>query len=182
MPSEGPNSPGTEAEDTSNGSTAWDSYTNAKASDDSRDEVTITLGTEAYRIRLTNFGFAIPAGATIDGVEVHAEGHQSDAGFSFWYSVLVKGGSIVGDEKGDVNGDLSDSTLTFGDATAMWGITLIYSDVNASNFGCVFNVTHNGSPSDPRTIRIDHISMTVHYTEVVGTVRTMHHYRQRRAA
>lgn len=65
-----PKSPATLADDNAVGSAEWDTPANAGASDDVR--TTASGGTTHY-LKATNFGFSIPAAATITGVRVTIE-------------------------------------------------------------------------------------------------------------
>ena len=70
MASEGPNDPGT-ITNVAYGTQAWANPSNAGSSNDSY--ATRTLSGVSDYLRATNFGFAIPSGATIDGILVEVE-------------------------------------------------------------------------------------------------------------
>ena len=67
-------SPGTLADDDTSGTETWSDPTNAAASDDSY-ATNSRSGTsvQTHRLKATNFGFSIPTGATIEGIEVSVE-------------------------------------------------------------------------------------------------------------
>lgn len=178
MSSAGPNSPGTLANDTAVGTNAWSNPGNAAASDNSRATFTST-GSSNY-LKATNFGFSIPAGATIDGIVVEVERSANLSGtggggarIEDLIAKLVVGGTVSGTSKavgGSANRwplTASEAYKTFGASNDLWGLTLSVSDVNASNFGFVLQAT--GNLQDGSEIgSVDHIRMTVYYTPAGG--------------
>lgn len=116
-------------------------------------------------LELTGFGFSIPTGATILGVQVQFDvlqyggttGNVRDS-----LVKLVKGGNRVGtDYATGTNWTGSASTLTYGGFTDLWGTTLTVADVNASNFGVSIRV-RNTTGGD-RTAGVDAVRMLVVY-------------------
>lgn len=71
MATQGPYSPGTMADDSTVGTVTWVNPDNAKASDDVR--AIMYYGGSSHYLKATNFGFSIPAGATINGIVVEIE-------------------------------------------------------------------------------------------------------------
>ena len=69
---QGPNSPASVANDASFGTVAWTLPGNAAVSDNMYAAVT-PLGNPSQYLRASGFGFAIPAGAVIDGIVVDVE-------------------------------------------------------------------------------------------------------------
>lgn len=170
-------SPGTVAEDTTVGSVSWSNYTNVTSSDDLYTTVTtgVFIGTISYYIKSTNFGFSVPNGATIDGVVVSVERHKTGAPNAKDSSLrLVIGGSITGDDKADTVTvwPTSDGTATYGSSSDLWGTMPSASDVNASNFGIVLATTGGtgGGGGQDANFFVDHITITVYYTESGLTV------------
>ena len=165
MPSEGPNSPGTLADVGDVAGTAWTTPSNAGASDDAYAVWTADYGGGATtdRLKATNFGFSIPAGATINGIVVEVEGkHSGLTNPSINLINLLKAGSVEGGTK---NGwsklfTTSDVYYSFGGAADVWSGTWTASDINNSGFGVYFNCYGEGNGS----VSIDHVRMTVYYT------------------
>ncbi|KKK55514.1 hypothetical protein LCGC14_3073800, partial [marine sediment metagenome] len=94
----GATSPGTMADDDTVGTRVWNNPNGAKVSDDARANVLLQNQTSRY-LKATNFGFAIPTGATIDGILVEIE-QKYLAAISKENSIkIIKGGAISGDEK-----------------------------------------------------------------------------------
>jgi hypothetical protein len=119
-------------------------------------------------IRTTNFSFSgvLPADAVITGVEVDVQ-KSVDAGTDVKDKLvqLVVGGSLVGNNKADESTawGTSDAVANYGSATDLWGLTPSRAQVVASDFGVEIRATKNTSIT-ARQARIDHITITLHYT------------------
>lgn len=171
MPSQ-TRSPGTISNDASFGTTAWSNPSNAASSNDSYATVAVdNTPTDSQYLKVSNFGFTIPAGATINGIEDKIE--KSRAGGL--ENVIdrrvrvVKGGVIGSTDKADATSwPTTDTIFTYGGASDLWGETWTDSDVNASNFGGVIAA---GTDAAPGTAQVDHWERTVHYTEAAGPGR-----------
>ncbi|PIR83472.1 hypothetical protein COU19_00005, partial [Candidatus Kaiserbacteria bacterium CG10_big_fil_rev_8_21_14_0_10_56_12] len=145
--------------DTSVGTVTWNNPSKAQYSDDSYATDGGLAGT-TYYLTAKNFGFAIPAGATISGVQVDVEMKTIGATNAVDNSVkLIKGGAISGTDKA-TGAYLAtvDTYRTYGGSGDLWGNTLTPADVNASTFGVGVSLTRGGSLT-----YIDHIRMTVYY-------------------
>lgn len=102
MTTSGPNSAGTGANDASVGTKAWTS-TSITASDNSYATIgsSMTTNQTTQYLKCTNFNFAIPAGATINGITAEAELAEQD-GFGSTTDIavrIVKGGAIGSTDK-----------------------------------------------------------------------------------
>jgi hypothetical protein len=119
-------------------------------------------------IRTTNFSFSgvLPADAVITGVEVDVQ-KSVNAGTDVKDKLvqLVVGGSLVGNNKADESTawGTSDAVANYGSATDLWGLTPSRAQVVASDFGVEIRATKNTSIT-ARQARIDHITITLHYT------------------
>ena len=121
-----------------------------------------------YLLKATNFGFSIPAGATILGVvaEIARAGTTNTSTVDDTVKI-IKGGTIQGDNKSTGDsvpaGPPTWETNTYGGASDLWGLSLTPSDINASNFGIVY-AGHNIVENLER-ISVDFIRVTVYYLE-----------------
>lgn len=164
MASEGPKNPGT--------ASGWTNSGNAAASDNAYATVAITLAsTTSITLSLTNFGFAIPAGATIDGVVVEVERKVSSTARNPKDNnvQLIKGGASQGNN--NASGAVwptADAYATYGGAADVWGLALTVADVNASNFGVLVSVKRDAGAKGTTTYSVDHVRITVYYTEAAG--------------
>ena len=183
MSTAGPNAPGTMTDDAAVGVGVWATVDNAKVNDTSY--ATNGSGTPAtHYLKATAFGFAIPSGATINGIQVGITRKASNNA-KFEYSSdnivsLVKGGTVSGDNKfnAGVKWPTSDGTVTYGTTSDLWGTTWAYTDINASNFGVVLSAN-----TVTATASVNFISVTITYTEGGGggPVKQMMHTVRMRA-
>jgi hypothetical protein len=171
-------SPGTVADDASFGFLAWSSPSSAAASDDAYSNTTPgSDGAFTHYLKATNFAFAIPTGVTIDGITVEVE-RSEFAGISDHIRDarvrIVKGGIIGSTDKADAGTDwpTADAYQTYGGASDLWGEAWAAEDINAADFGVVIAATF-ADPGGDEAVRprVDHIRITVHYTEA-ATART----------
>ena len=164
MASEGPNSPGTMANETSVGSVAWGNVNDAVSSNDTYATNNI-VGSQSNYLKSTNFGFALPLGATIVGIVAEFERKWNGlfSGATDTSIRLVKNGTIQGDNKSaGAAWSATEAYVSFGGAADLWGLTPSRDDVNASDFGVVISATGGGGAGN--NISVDHVRMTVYYT------------------
>jgi hypothetical protein len=178
MTTSGPNSAGTGANDASAGVKAWTKATAVTASDNSY--ATISSSSSASNtqyLKCTNFNFAVPAGATVNGITVEAELAEQD-GFGGTVDLavrIVKGGTIGSTDKsraGSFHWPSPDSGtyVTYGSSSDLWGETWAYSDINSSTFGFAIRAQYAGAKTFKP--RVDHVRITVTYTAGGVTVNT----------
>ncbi|MBC7856903.1 MAG: hypothetical protein IAF94_26025 [Pirellulaceae bacterium] len=170
MATQGPNGPGTLANDASIGFSSWTNTGNAAASDNSYSTNNVGPTFQTNYLKATNFGFSIPAGATIDGIVVEIERKESGANIARDNRVrIVKGGTIGSTDKASgTEWPTSDAYATYGSSSDLWGATWTASDINASNFGVVLSVLGLGTG----TASVDHFRITVYYTPPVTSTAT----------
>lgn len=194
MATAGPNAPGTMADDSAVGTTVWTDPGNVAASDDARAQANPLSGAanSSHYLKCTNFGFAIPSGATINGVTVAIERTTFSAPDASHYTrdsvlSLVKGGTVSGYNKADTatSWTSTETTISYGGAADLWGLTLTDSDVNASTFGVVLSVAQRDRFAQGNTGNVDLITITINYTAGGGggglsIPVAMQSYRQRR--
>jgi hypothetical protein len=160
------------------GSSVWSNPTNVTASDDARATTTILASGTSGTLTTSSHGFTIPA-ATIDGIEISIERSSTTNNVINDSSIrLAKAGSAVGDNKATatkwpLN---TDSSATYGGAADLWGTTWSVAEVNDSGFGVVI-IAANSDAGASRVARVDHVTITVTYTEGGSTVAAARHYR-----
>lgn len=167
MQSQGPNSGTTFTNNTSVGDVSWTNPGNAAASDNLY--ATASLGTAdttdtTYYLMATGFGFNIPNGVTISGVVVEVERRASGSGVRDYSVRLVVANTAVGSNNAFTATDwpTTDTYVTYGSATDLWGLTLTPADINSGGFGVAISATNTSTAS--RTAYIDHIRITIYYT------------------
>ena len=167
MATAGPNSPGTVVSDASIGTVAWATPSNATASENTRTTATLGASAVSQYLKATNFGFAIPSGATIDGIQAEVEHSMSTLTGGVRASdssvKLVQGGVIGGTDLATnvTLASTTDAYKSYGGATSLWGRSWAYTDINATDFGVATSYTANTIGGTPR---VDHIRITVYYT------------------
>lgn len=168
MTTSGPNYAGTATNYNDGATTAWTDVSNAAGSNSSTYAYNAGGAIDDFQIlRLSNFGFSIPNGATINGITVEIY-NESLASVDNWSTIKLLIGGI---ESGN---NLSDITTlnnpvgikTFGSSTELWGLTPSYSDINSSGFGISLKIGNAGD-----TVRIYWARITINYTG--GSVPTV---------
>ena len=171
MGAAGPNSGGTFANDTSVGTRDWANLADAASSNDTKAYTNFpSSGITSHYLKATNFGFAIPTGATIDGILVEIEKMNTPdyPGVVDNSVKIVKGGTIQGDEKKLTGAwGTSDAYYSYGDATSLWGLAWTPADINSSTFGIVISCYKSDSWGNAQ---VDHIRITVYYTPPISLV------------
>jgi hypothetical protein len=167
--SSGPNSPSTGADDNSVGTTTWSGTSDIITSNNVSAAASINAGAVTHYLKATNFGFSIPTGATITGIVVEWERRRDPAADVVDNAVrIVKGGSIGSTNKASVTSwPSSDAYASYGSSSDLWGETWTASDINASTFGSVLSAKDNAGDSTG-SARVDHVRITVHYTDLIG--------------
>lgn len=150
------------------GSEAWVSPNNAVASDESQASATVD-GTTSNYLRCVGYAFALPAGATILGIEVRIErkaNRDSNGGSQDAAVRLVKAGAVQpADRSTGAVYPLVDTVQTHGTPTDLWGTTWTAAEVNAADFGAAFAAVKPSANGPAHVVTVDHIAITVHYTD-----------------
>ena len=169
---EGPTFAGTGTNVTGVGTVAWSSPGNIIS--DGGGSATASKGTPDGTVTTnylqgTSFGFNIPSGATINGIQVSINRFASVSAGSDNVQdnvvSLIKAGTVTGDNK-SAAGNWATATTTvasYGGASDLWGTTWTPAQINASDFGVALSVNitrDNGTV----TASVDYISVTVSYT------------------
>ena len=184
---------GTGANNAGAGSVAWTSPTNITSSDDSWAYAVVgpsgsPFSTTSQYLFATNFGFAIPTGATIDGIEVSIErfrfttasGSVTDNTVSLLIAGTVSGDNKAGDAGGWNQGSSSvdsggnEVEAVFGDSSDLWGLALTPADINNSSFGVALRVNLAASPASApygAVANVDHVKIKVYYTESTPNIK-----------
>jgi cysteine-rich repeat protein len=156
---DGPQAPGTLVNDPAGGTAPWVLPANAAASDNAYAQVT-PAGLPTQYLKATNFGFAIPAGAVIDGITVTVERRSAAALITDDAVRIVKGGIVGTDDRASASTwPTTDAVATYGGGSDLWGETWTASDVNGAGFGVALSVTDNVDVA-----AVDAVAITVHYS------------------
>ncbi len=123
----------------------------------------------------SGFGFTIPTGATIDGIQVTVRRFESGSTDRVYdnHVYLMKTGTIGGtDLKKTTAWGQTEQDITYGSSTEKWGQTWTAEDINNSTTGLAFSAIKD-SDNNSRTASVDYVSMTVYYTLIDTTAPTV---------
>lgn len=182
MASAGPNSAATIVDDAGIGDTAWTNPGNAVSSNDTYAVCTFTsIGGISHYLNAQDFGFSLPAGVTIDGIVVEVEKKKGSGAptINDTRIRIIKGGAIGSTDKSGAAWSETEAYVTYGGAADLWGETWADTDIEATNFGFAMSAT-GGLGGAGYNISVDHIRITVYYTEAATQAkRSMQQFRQR---
>ena len=169
MAVQGPNNGGTFT--ATGGGKPWLNPSDAQTSNDGHTTCDLDGGADdtSQALQVTNFGFSVPGGSTIDGIVVEIERHQivifgGSAEIHDNTVKLMKGGTAQGDDKASLTiWPDTDAYVSYGSSVDKWGLSWSAADINGSGFGIQMGIIN---PSvDDSTGFIDHVRITVYYTE-----------------
>ena len=116
----------------------------------------------------SSFGFTIPTGATIDGIEVNIEANENNAAADVYAATVMlmkETDTPIGSNYWSASElPTSDSTRTYGSTTDKWGTSWTATEINASTFG-VYLMYHG---ENIYQVDVDWIFVTVYYTAYAG--------------
>lgn len=161
---------GTAASTTGPGDTHWTNPSNALVDNASAATCTGTFAISHW-LHITNFGFSIPVGSTINGITVKVRRKCSST--NDWFTQecrLVNSGSILGTTK-NVGGSLNywpttAAIETFGSTSDLWGWTPVLATINSSTFGVQIYAEDDTTSSETASIEV--VWMNIDYTPPVG--------------
>ena len=156
------------------GSNEWTDPGNVTADDAANASTAFGALSQSDSLFADLYGFSIPSGATIDGIEVKYERvlPQWGEGAPTVTSTdlqLAEGGVVIG----TVDTDLSDWTfsvvaVTRGSDSDDWGAALTPEIVNSDTFGVRLEATWDAALGTTDTAEVDYIQINVHYTEAAS--------------
>ena len=164
VPSQGPNLAGSGATSGGVGS-SWTNTNRIIANDDSFSTSSISGFNHSEYLEASNFGFSIPVGATVNGIQVNVAHKASNTNAIQDRSLrLLKAGSQTGDNKGLTSTYWSNTkeTISYGAYNDLWGTSWTPAQINATNFGVALAVDNSSFSS--RTAYVDYVQVIVYYT------------------
>jgi hypothetical protein len=152
---------GTAVDAPGTGSGTWTNSTAATGS--ASDYASSTLDSRDYsnELRLTNFGFNIPANATINGVTVTVNTTGSNENMSGPGVKLTKTGTVAAGVAPPSTSNWSSGTVVVGSNAALWGSTWTPAEINSAGFGTILRVR---SDDDGYQFRVLSALISVSYT------------------
>jgi len=131
----------------------WSDINNVNVSDNSY-ATAVCSGNRPYQIKATNFGFGIPAGATITGYNLEVEGKTSTGSVYLDFKLYKTSyGAYVATYADTL--ETVEGIASFGD-TSIW----TPAEINSSDFGIGVGI----SEAYTGTLSIDHLRVTITYT------------------
>lgn len=161
----GPSSPGTTVDDATVGTLAWANPNNAQASDGVFATASHAGLTTSHYLKATNFGFSIPAGATITGIlaEIQKQTDTLGDGKDITVKIVKSDGTLGATNKALATAwPTTEAYSSYGSSSDLWGETWASTDINNANFGIVISESSNDTGGSVESI--DHIRITVYYT------------------
>ncbi|MDB5189666.1 MAG: Autotransporter adhesin [Parcubacteria group bacterium] len=162
LPSQGPVNPAA-AITSAGGTIAWTNPSSARVSDTLSATASIPAGASSQYLKVWNFGFSVPTGATILGIAVDVE--RNGAGIRDGsVRILRADGSEGALNKARATGwPVNEAYATYGGSNDLWGETgWSASAVNDPDFGVELSVTNPSLTA--KTAAIDNVRITVTYT------------------
>jgi len=152
----------------------WTTPGNITASDDSRAQYNLTA---QERLISSAHGFSLPAGSTILGIEVLIEGNGASATAvdrQIDVALTKDGTNEFGVKTNNTLNEVTDTTITLGSSTDLWGTTWTQAEIESTNFGGrLFD-----SDTTAANLRIDHVQIRVYHTALGSITATRgHQYR-----
>jgi hypothetical protein len=143
----------------------WTNPANAVSSNNAYATQILAAATRGDYHCARSFGFAIPTGATIDGISVLIEASLTGTTAELVDVFLTKnaGAATVGNDAiaGSQALTATDTNYSYGGPTDVWGTTWTAAEINSNNFGVM---TQAAGAASGGTARIDFVSVTIDYT------------------
>lgn len=163
--------PGTGADDAAVGTVSWSSTGNITADDAAVAQSSPAGPATTHYLKATNFGFAIPGGATIDGIKLEIKKRQNfgTPGIVTDSAVyVVKADATLGStNKAEVPAwGAALAYSTYGGSADLWSESWTAADINDADFGFVISA----SVSNNCSIEVDAFRVTIYYTGAGGQV------------
>jgi hypothetical protein len=168
----GPSNAGTGADNSGVGTVTWLNPGNitTAGSPYATTSIPLPIGTQTHYLYGTNYGFSIPAGATIDGISVTISRTgqlvAGTAGVNDNVVSLVKGGSVTGSNYASTTlvWPSSLGTRTYGGSSDLWGTTWSPAEINATDFGVALSAKLSPTSLSAKIATVDYMQITVYYT------------------
>jgi hypothetical protein len=166
--SNGPYSPTIASDTTISGSNGtWSSPSNALASDGVYASVSLGKGAYSDFLTVSGFGFTIPSNATINGIQANIEKYASNSNISDYeveaYNPVTS--SYSANLATTTSWPSTDSYVTYGGSTNLWGTNWTPAAIDNSNFSVNISAINNSTPNKTYSAYVDYISITVSYSQ-----------------
>jgi cysteine-rich repeat protein len=160
--SAGPNLPGSIVDNASIGTQPWGSPSQATSSDDLYAFAAVGTGTPSHYLAASNFGFALPPTAVVLGIRADVE-RRAIGGIATDNAVRIIKGGVIGATDRSLGGSwpATDTVVSYGGASDLWGETWTAANINAAGFGVAISAKDSISGA---LAQVDAMSITVFYS------------------
>lgn len=161
------------ASDAAFGVVAWSNPGNAVSSNNVHATSSPTTASHTRYLKMTDFDFSIPAGATIDGIQVDIERKGGVINSIKDSRVrLVRAGTVEATDKADTSifWPTTDTSKSYGGAADLWSAAWTPADINSRTFGVVLAAS---GPAKAVSASVDFIQIIVTYTMPSGSVEAV---------
>jgi hypothetical protein len=161
---------GSAVDDATIGTVVWTAPGSATTSNNTYANASLGIGAQSHYLKVTGWGFSLPATATVRGIVVEVEvlgASEAGAGIIKDNAIrIVKGGAIQATDRSraDVWSPV-EGYRSYGSSTDLWGASFLFSDINAATFGVAISAK-NTSALGAYLALVDHVRVTVYYTEI----------------
>jgi hypothetical protein len=122
-------------------------------------------GQSSDNLFVTNFGFNIPAGTTINGIVVSYDRVANNIAAVVDNGIfLLKAGGQTGTDHSAAGWGTTRNTATYGSGSDLWGASWLYTDINANNFGVSIQAVNNDATHTRSATVFAFVKITVYYT------------------
>ncbi|PYT06302.1 MAG: hypothetical protein DMF49_11520, partial [Acidobacteria bacterium] len=154
-------SAGTCVDATGIGTFTWSTPANAQASDNAYSTAAFSGNNDAsHFLKCTGFGFSLPSNSLIQGIQVEWEYKNATSGTIIDNAIrVVKGGTIgTTDKKSSAGWPATDTFVSYGGSSDLWGDSWTASDINGSSFGAALSTVQASGGS--HTASVDSVRIT----------------------
>lgn len=161
--------PSVGSNDNAYGAILWTNPGNVTVNDSVNVTNTLTGASQNTQyLKGLGYGFTIPVGSTIDGIEFTIGNRGKSAGTLTPIDRrvrLVRAGVVETTDKASASGWAGSASIVYGGPTDLWGASWTPADINSSTFGSVLSRGNiPGGPKAQSQVFVDYFSITVHYT------------------
>jgi len=145
----------------------WTNKGNIVADDGAYARVYIKSGSPSYRLIGSTCGFAIPSGATINGIVLTVKRYSANANMARDGMVCLRHGNgtaSTSDKESSAYWPTTAAAADYGSNTDLWGDTWTADEINGSGFGAQLYVLTSSATS--MYAYVDSLKLTVYYTEM----------------
>ncbi len=163
----GPNNPGTAENATGIGTVVWTNPSNAKVQDSAYATVLLPGQVISNYLKATNYGFNIPADATVLGIKVDISRKASFANRIKDTEVkIVKAGAIGGNNQAAVGSwPTVEAVASYGGDSDLWGQAWTAADINSPDFGAAISAENfSNFTATNRIASVNSVQITVTYS------------------